>query len=145
MTARRESGGAPEWTRMPLRELSRAQWESLCDRCALCCRLKEEDATTGEIRNTHVACRLLDIETGRCRDYGHRRRRVPDCIKLTPENVPRLKWLPASCAYRLLAEGRELPCWHPLVTGDPDSAHKAGFSVRDRVISESDLVSVPHA
>ncbi|MFC1461410.1 YcgN family cysteine cluster protein [Verrucomicrobiota bacterium] len=126
----------PFWKNKDLSELSREEWESLCDGCALCCRLKEENEETGEAVYTQIACRLLDIETGRCRDYENRKKLVAECIHLTPENVPRLRWLPSSCAYRLLVEGYDLPPWHPLITGDPKSVHNAGFNVRDRVISE---------
>ncbi len=129
----------PFWKTKNIFELSCHEWESLCDRCALCCRLKEEYEDTGEVEYTQIACRLLDIEACRCRDYENRKKLVPDCIVLTPEKILSLTWLPSSCAYRLIAEGYDLPSWHPLVTGNPESAHDAGFSVRDRVVSETDI------
>ena len=129
----------PFWKTKRLDELSPEEWASLCDRCALCCRLKEEDEETGEVVYLPIACRLLDIETCLCRNYENRQILVPECMVLTPEKVKSLSWLPSSCAYRLLAEGFDLPDWHPLITGDPESAHDAGFSVRDRVISELDV------
>jgi uncharacterized protein len=126
----------PFWKRLPLARLSREQWESLCDGCGRCCLHKLRDDDTGEIAWTNVACRLLDSQTCRCRDYTRRRERVPDCVGLTPRAVRRLDWLPPSCAYRLVAEGRDLPAWHPLVSGDPDSVHRAGVSVRGRTVDE---------
>jgi uncharacterized cysteine cluster protein YcgN (CxxCxxCC family) len=115
------------------------EWESLCDGCGLCCLIRLEDEDTGEIIPTHVACRLFDPDACRCTDYAQRRRQVPDCIKLTPNNIEKLPWMPLSCAYRRLHEGKDLPAWHPLVTGDPLSVHKAGVSVRGKTISESVL------
>ena len=119
--------------------MSGEEWESLCDGCGLCCRLKLEDSQTGEVVYTSIACRLLDLETCRCADYENRHARVPECIRLTAQNVPELPWLPSSCAYQLLSEGHELPPWHPLLSGDPESPHREGFTVRDRVVSEDEL------
>lgn len=116
--------------------MSHKEWESLCDGCGLCCRLKEEDEETGEVSYTQLVCRLLDTDTCSCRDYANRFEVVPECIELTPDKVNNILWLPSSCAYRLLADGYDLPSWHPLVTGDPESAHAAGFTIQDRVISE---------
>lgn len=127
------------WEVKSLPEMSETEWEALCDGCGLCCRLKLEDSRTGEVVYTSIACRLLDLETCRCADYRNRRARVPQCIRLTARNVPELPWLPSSCAYRLLSEGRDLPAWHPLMTGDPESPHREGFTVRDRVVSEDEL------
>ncbi len=115
------------------------EWESLCDGCGRCCLNKLEDWDTGEIHWTEIACRLLDDETCRCTDYANRRTKVPDCLKLTPTLVERLSWLPPTCAYRLIDEGRDLYWWHPLVSGDPDTVHYAGISVRGRTISEEGL------
>lgn len=126
----------PFWKRKALADMTREEWESLCDGCARCCLAKLEDEDTGDIAYTNVACRLLDDETCRCTKYAARSRFVPDCVTLTPENVGQLRWMPSTCAYRLLAEGKDLPVWHPLVTGDPDSVHLAGISVRGRVVSE---------
>ncbi len=116
--------------------MSRAEWESLCDGCGRCCLNKLEDADTGEIAWTAIACRLLDGETARCSDYAHRHRHVPECIRLDPEAVRSLPWLPPTCAYRLVAEGSDLYWWHPLVSSDPNTVHQAGISVQGRTISE---------
>ncbi|MSO76781.1 MAG: YcgN family cysteine cluster protein [Alphaproteobacteria bacterium] len=128
----------PFWRGKTLGDLSAVEWEALCDGCGKCCLLKLEDADTGKIETTAVACKLLDIGTCRCSDYGRRKRRVPDCIPLTPENVPMIGWLPSTCAYRLVHEGRDLYWWHPLVSGDADSVHRAGMSVRHKVLSEKE-------
>lgn len=130
---------APFWQIVPLERMTGPQWESLCDGCARCCLNKLEYEDTGEIEWTEVVCRLLDDETCRCGDYEHRHARVPDCIALTPTNVSRLSWLPPTCAYRLLSEGRDLYWWHPLVSGDPDTVHYTGISVRGRTLSEDDV------
>ena len=130
----------PFWKQKSLEEMTAAEWESLCDGCGRCCLVKLEDEDSGEIAYTDVGCTLLDGEACRCGDYPRRSERVPDCVRLTPEAVRTLRWLPPTCAYRLVAEGRDLPAWHPLVTGDPDSVHAAGVSVRGRVSgSEDDL------
>lgn len=125
----------PFWER-PLATLDRAQWEALCDGCGKCCLHKVEDADTGEIFATNVACRLLDRETARCSDYRHRRALVPDCLRLTQGNVAGIQWLPESCAYRLRARGEPLPDWHHLVSGDADRVHREGHSVRGWTVSE---------
>ncbi|MEQ8194129.1 MAG: YcgN family cysteine cluster protein [Rhodospirillales bacterium] len=128
----------PFWRRKTLGDMTRAEWESLCDGCAKCCLEKLEDVETGEISYTNVACRLLDLKACRCTNYEQRQRYVPDCVMLTPDNIAQLHWMPSTCAYRLLAEGKDLPDWHPLVSGDPDSAHRSKNSVRGRVVSERD-------
>jgi uncharacterized cysteine cluster protein YcgN (CxxCxxCC family) len=122
-----------------------AEWESLCDGCGQCCLIRFEDEDTGEITPTHVSCKLFDANLCRCTDYADRKRTVPDCIKLTPHNIDDMMWMPRSCAYRRLHEGKGLPDWHPLITGDPDSVHKAGVSVRGRTVSESALHSAEDA
>jgi uncharacterized protein len=126
------------WEDKPLDQLDRAEWESLCDGCGKCCVHKLEDEVTGELFPTNVACKLLDRESGRCSNYRHRRAFVPECVRLTPKLAATLEWLPETCAYRLRAEDKPLPNWHPLRTGDPESVHKAGMSVRGWTISETD-------
>jgi uncharacterized cysteine cluster protein YcgN (CxxCxxCC family) len=126
----------PFWKAKALAEMTTQEWESLCDGCGKCCLVGLEDEDTGEIYLTDVSCKLLDGTTCRCTDYENRKAKVPDCVKLTPENVPELSWLPRTCAYRLVNEGRELFPWHPLLTGDPESVHKANVSVRGKVRSE---------
>jgi uncharacterized cysteine cluster protein YcgN (CxxCxxCC family) len=127
----------PFWRVKSLQAMTTPEWESLCDGCGLCCLIRFEDEDTGEITPTLVACKLFDGDKCRCSDYAHRRRHVPDCIKLTPHNIETLPWMPRSCAYRRLSEGLDLPLWHPLVTGDPESVHAAGVSVRGVTISEA--------
>ncbi|MFL6857851.1 MAG: YcgN family cysteine cluster protein [Allosphingosinicella sp.] len=123
----------------PIEALTRDEWESLCDGCGKCCLHKLEDADTGEVHPTNVACKLLDTHTARCTHYRGRRAFVPDCIRLTAANVERFGWLPATCAYRLRAEGKPLFDWHPLVSGDPESVHRAGMSVRGWTVPEGEV------
>jgi len=128
------------WQNKGLEEMSSAEWEALCDGCGRCCLVKLEDEDTAKIHYTDVGCTLLDGATCRCRDYPNRQSQVPDCVRLTPDVVRDLKWLPSTCAYRLLSDGKDLPDWHPLVSGDPESVHRAGVSVRERIsASEDDL------
>jgi len=129
----------PFWEVKRLEQMTAPEWESLCDGCGRCCLIRFEDEDTGEIIPTRVSCRLFDDATCRCSNYARRKRHVPDCIKLTPHNIEDLQWMPPSCAYRRLHEGRGLPEWHPLVTGDPDSVHKAGISMRGQTVSETVL------
>ncbi|KAB0679958.1 YcgN family cysteine cluster protein [Aureimonas leprariae] len=134
-----EDGNTPFWKTKTLDEMTPAEWESLCDGCGRCCLNKLEDADTGAIAWTSVACRLLDGEACRCRDYPNRQRTVPDCIPLNPDTVRELTWLPPNCGYRLVAEGRDLYWWHHLVSGDRDTVHEAGVSVRGRTVSEEGM------
>ncbi|MCB1501936.1 MAG: YcgN family cysteine cluster protein [Bauldia sp.] len=129
----------PFWQRRTLEEMSRTEWESLCDGCGRCCLNKLEYADTGEIAWTDIACRLFDDSSCRCTDYRNRSRRVPDCETLTLEKVRTLTWLPPTCAYRLIAEGRDLYWWHPLVSGDRETVHRAGISARYRTRSEEGI------
>ncbi|HEX7080909.1 MAG TPA: YcgN family cysteine cluster protein [Gammaproteobacteria bacterium] len=126
----------PFWERKRLHEMSDEEWESLCDGCARCCLRKLEDADTGEIYYTDVACRLLDLRRCRCRHYGARLRLVADCVDLRRAPPDAFRWMPSTCAYRKIAEGKPLEWWHPLVSGDPETVHLAGVSVRGRAISE---------
>ncbi|HEY5378649.1 MAG TPA: YcgN family cysteine cluster protein [Pseudolabrys sp.] len=130
----------PFWRTKTLGEMTPREWESLCDGCGRCCLNKLTDEDTGRTVYTDVGCKLLDGQTCRCSDYSHRQAKVKDCVRLTPRNVRRLSWLPPTCGYRLVAEGRDLAWWHPLVSGDPDTVHQAGVSVRGRVsASEKDV------
>jgi hypothetical protein len=134
--ARKRVAPEPFWRTKTLRQMSRAEWESLCDGCGRCCLHKLEDAETGKVSYTDVACRLLDGESCRCRDYAGRTRLVPDCLVLSPRTAAGTAWLPKTCAYRLIAEGKDLFWWHPLVSGDPGTVHLAGISVRGRTVPE---------
>ena len=130
------AGTAPFWRTKTLGEMTRAEWESLCDGCGRCCLHKLRDEETDELAWTEVACRLLDTQSCRCSDYANRKARVPDCVKLTPKRVAEIDWLPPSCAYRLLRDGHDLPWWHPLVSGDPETVVQAGISVRGKAVRE---------
>ena len=132
------------WREKSLEEMSRAEWESLCDGCGRCCLHKLRDADTDELSFTNVACRLLDVNTGRCGDYKNRRQHVPDCVQLTPKRLRKLDWLPPSCAYRLVQEGKDLPAWHPLRTGRAESVVEAGVSVAGRCLSEREAGPLEH-
>jgi len=137
-----EAGGSAEqpfWKTKTLAEMTPEEWESLCDGCGKCCLLKLEDWDTGVVSHTDVACRGLDTKTCRCNFYANRKQEVPDCIVLRPHMVKRFTWLPRTCGYRLVAEGKNLEWWHPLVSGDPDTVHQAGISVSGRAVSESDV------
>ena len=126
------------WKRKSLAEMTRDEWESLCDGCALCCLQKLEDEETGDIYFTDIACRLLDTDTCRCTDYANRAKKVATCLVLSVDDPDAFRWLPATCAYRLLADGKDLPDWHPLKTGDPNSVHEAGISAKGKMVSESE-------
>jgi uncharacterized cysteine cluster protein YcgN (CxxCxxCC family) len=126
------------WKRKSLAEMTADEWESLCDGCGMCCMLKVQDEDSGDVFYTDVACRLFDIDTCRCTDYANRAKIVADCLVLTPNEKEAYEWLPDSCAYRRLANGQDLPGWHPLVTGRPESVHETGISMRGKAVSEKD-------
>ena len=126
------------WKTKKLTEMNREEWESLCDSCGKCCLNKLEDEDTSEVVFTSVVCDLIDPETCRCTRYQQRTQLVPDCIDIKQEAFVQYDWLPSTCAYRLVAEGKDLPSWHPLVTGDPESVHEAGVSIRSYAIKESE-------
>ena len=125
---------------LPLDSLPRDEWEALCDGCGKCCLIKLEDEDSGAVAYTRVACRLLDLGTCRCGNYPLRRQLVPGCVTLDRDTLEgALDWMPATCAYRLVAEGRDLEPWHPLISGDPESVHRAGVSLRGRMVAEYDV------
>ena len=126
------------WEEKSLEAMSRDEWESLCDGCGKCCLHKLEDEETGQVFPTNVACRLLDRRESRCKDYGNRRKYVPDCVRLDPRKLQELEWLPSTCAYRLLADGKPLPDWHYLVSGSRETVHEAGMSTRGWTVSEDE-------
>lgn len=125
------------WKHKTLAEMSLEEWEALCDGCGICCLFKVEDEDSGEVQLTNVACRFLDLDTCICQLYDQRMGAMPTCIKLSPSKVENLTWLPDTCTYRLIMNGKPLPDWHPLVSGDPSSIHRAGISVQGKVIKES--------
>ncbi len=129
----------PFWKSKTLDQMTPGEWESLCDGCGRCCLNKLEDEDTGEFLYTRAACKLLDIGTCRCTDYSNRHDKVPDCVALTPQNVGSLGWLPGTCAYRLLAEGKSLPWWHPLVSGRQATVDEAGITIKNEAYSEEGL------
>lgn len=129
----------PFWRTKKLNELTVEEWESLCDGCAQCCRIRFRDEASGDVSETPVACGLLDLASCRCTHYEDRLRLVEDCIQVTPDNIASLTWLPDTCAYRLVAAGRDLYDWHPLIAGDRHRMDKLGISVRGQVLSERDV------
>ena len=129
----------PYWKTKTLSAMTRREWESLCDGCGRCCLNKIEDEDTGEFHYTRAACKLLDLGTCQCTDYKNRAARVADCVALTPGNVGTLGWLPSTCAYRLLDEGKPLAWWHPLVSGREETVDEAGISVKGLVYSEEGI------
>lgn len=127
------------WDEKTLAEMTPSEWEALCDGCGRCCLVKLEDEDSGQVFTSDVRCRLLDGESCACTDYGNRLAVVPDCIKLTPQNVSEISWIPRTCAYRRIAEGKGLAWWHPLVSGDAQTIIDVGISVRGRTVSESEV------
>jgi uncharacterized protein len=135
MTLKKAVEEVPFWQDKSLEEMTDSEWESLCDGCGRCCLNKLEEEGTDRTFYTDVGCRLLDAKTCRCRDYAHRLDKVDDCVQLTPQSLKDITWLPPSCAYVLVAEGKALYWWHPLVSGDPETVHAAGVSVRSHTLS----------
>ena len=127
------------WETKSLSEMNTQEWESLCDHCARCCLLKLEDIDSGNIFYTNISCKLLNMDKCQCTRYSERSVLVPDCVTLTANEINKLNWMPNSCAYRLLAEGKPLPAWHPLITGTQDSVVEAGISIRSYASSEEDI------
>lgn len=136
--------GRAFWKTKRLEEMTHEEWESLCDGCGKCCLLKLEDEDTSDIAYTRLHCRLLDSGSCQCSDYANRKELVPDCIILTPQGVADLKWMPKSCAYRRVHEGRGLPDWHHLICGDRERIHEEGHSIRDRTVSEDSVFEEHH-
>ncbi len=130
------------WEQKPLSALSNEEWESLCDNCGKCCLHKLEDEDSGEIFYTSVVCDLIDLDSCRCTRYRERCTLVPDCLDLKQHNFAGFNWLPATCAYKLLAEGKPLPSWHPLISKDPDSVREAGVAISSYAMKESEVGSV---
>ena len=128
----------PAFLKKPLTEMTAAEWESICDGCGLCCQIRVEDEDSGEIALSNVSCRYLCLSSHRCTDYANRQNNVPDCMKVTPQNVHTLDWLPHSCGYRLVAFGQKLPAWHHLICGDAERVHQKGPSMKGEIISEDD-------
>ena len=135
---------APFWQTKKLTELSGSEWESLCDGCGKCCTYKLEDEETHKLYQTEVCCKLLDTHDCQCSNYRNRKRYVSDCVQLTPDNVLGFAWLPDTCGYVRVAKGLPLPEWHHLVCGDREAIHRAGMSVRDKVISEEQAGPLEH-
>ncbi|AYN94306.1 YcgN family cysteine cluster protein [Pseudomonas luteola] len=129
----------PFWKRKTLDQLDQGEWESLCDGCGLCCLQKLEDEDDGSVYYTRIACKLLDLKTCKCTRYAERKQFVADCIQLTPGQADEFKWLPPTCGYRLISEGKDLPLWHPLVSGDESAVHDAGISQSGRMLSETQV------
>ncbi|WP_018995629.1 YcgN family cysteine cluster protein [Hirschia maritima] len=126
----------PFWKTKSLEQLSHEEWESLCDGCGKCCLLKLEDEDSGEIAYTKLHCKLFDASTCRCADYDNRKAKVPECVSLTPSKIPDLKWMPSTCSYRMIWEGKDLPEWHHLISGDRGLIHKLGKSVLGKTVAE---------
>lgn len=129
----------PFWQNKTLAQMSEQEWESLCDGCGLCCLQKMQDEEDGDVYYTKIACKLLDLGDASCSNYAQRQSLVPDCVQLTPDNTEAFSWLPHTCAYRLLYEGKPLPLWHHLVCGDKNAVHAAGISQLDNMVSETDV------
>jgi len=135
----RNTSDKPFWETKTLKEMTSAEWESLCDGCGRCCLYVLHNEETGDVFETDVACKLFDAKKRRCTDYENRQKRVPDCVRLTPENAGGLNWMPDSCAYKRLANGKSLPDWHPLITGDSATVAQAGIAVSPDLIPEGEI------
>lgn len=129
----------PFWKQKPLGDLTSAEWESLCSKCGICCLNRLTDRKTGKVFFTKIACRFLDLDRCTCTVYAKPFFSIPECDKITPDNIGKLKWLPKTCGYRCAAEGRDLEWWHPLISGQSATVHQAGISVRNRVVSERSI------
>ena len=129
----------PFWEAKSLEEMNQKEWESLCDGCAQCCLQKLEDMDTREVYVTQIVCGLLDLDTCQCTDYYNRSELVPTCVTMTPKNAREIKWMPTTCAYRVLSEGGTLPIWHPLISGRQETVIEADFSIKNKAISEKDV------
>jgi len=139
-----ETAQLPFWKTKNMAEMSQTEWESLCDNCGKCCCIRMEDDITGDIYITDVSCKLFDPATCQCIDYANRSKIVPDCVTLTKDNVEQLNWMPQTCAYRLVADGKDLPDYHHLISGSRDSIHEAGMSVQGAVTSELQVPAKEH-
>jgi uncharacterized cysteine cluster protein YcgN (CxxCxxCC family) len=128
----------PKFISKPMSEMTTQEWESLCDGCGLCCQIRVQDIDTDEIALSNVACRYLCLDSHQCKDYENRQKNVPDCIKITPDNVHEMNWLPYTCGYRVVARKQKLPHWHPLVCGKPEQVHKTGASMKGELVSEDE-------
>jgi len=134
----------PHFWEEPLESLDREEWEALCDGCGKCCVHKLEDDETGVLHPTNVACKLLDRGSCRCTNYRMRKAFVPDCVRLDLKGLRQIDWLPSTCAYRLRDEGKPLAHWHYLISGDRETVHEAGMSVRGWTISEDEAGDLEH-
>jgi len=130
------------WKSKTLKQMTNDEWESLCDGCGKCCLHKLEDIDTGEISVSNVSCMYLDLKTCRCKDYKYRQKNVKDCIKLTPETINKINWLPNTCSYKLVLNNDDLPDWHHLISGDKNTIHERGMSVKNYSINEKDIKDV---
>jgi len=130
------------WETKSLNQMTKVEWESLCDGCGKCCLHKLEDIDTGEISVSNVSCGFLDQTSCKCKDYKNRNENVPDCIQLDLKNLKKLDWLPYTCAYRFIDEGESLHDWHHLISGSSETIHERGMSVRDCSVNESSLKNV---
>ena len=128
----------PAFLSKPMNKMTAKEWESLCDGCGLCCQIRVQDVDTGELAVSNVACKYLCLKTHQCTDYKNRQKNVKDCVKVTPKNVHELNWLPHTCGYRVVARGEPLPRWHPLISGNPNSVHKSGPSMKGSLVSEDE-------